>query len=133
MLVDIDGTVALIGDRSPYDMSRSAEDEPNHAVIAAVRAMHAAGYGVVYCTGRDTPRRAATERGWTGTSACRTWRCTCAGIGDSRQDAVVKRDIFHRRDPRPVPRRRRLRRPAQVVRMWRALGLTVFQVAEGDF
>jgi predicted kinase len=133
VLVDIDGTVALINDRDPYDMRRVAEDIPNHAVIAAVRAMHAAGNAIVFCTGRNEWCRDATE----------AWLDLYVGVpyealfmradGDSRRDAIVKEEIFERRirdrwqvvgvfDDRQT-----------VVRMWRALGLTVFQVAEGDF
>ena len=48
ILVDIDGTVALMGARSPYDWHRVGEDTPNQAVIEAVRAMHAAGNAIVF-------------------------------------------------------------------------------------
>lgn len=53
--------------------------------------------------------------------------------GDSRKDAIVKREIFDQeiRDRWRVIGVFDDRQ--QVVRMWRALGLTVFQVAEGDF
>ncbi|MFG1775632.1 AAA family ATPase [Micromonospora sp. NPDC049048] len=133
VLVDIDGTVALNVSRSPYDMTRVAEDEPNPAVIAAVRAMHAAGYGVVFCSGRDATARAATEA-W----LARHVRVPYLGlhlraVGDSRKDSVVKREIYERE----IAGRYRVvgvfDDRQQVVRMWRALGLTVFQVAEGDF
>ena len=53
--------------------------------------------------------------------------------GDTRKDAVVKREIFETE----VRDRWRIvgvfDDRQQVVRMWRDLGLTVFQVAEGDF
>jgi hypothetical protein len=53
--------------------------------------------------------------------------------GDNRPDALVKQELFelhvrHRWRVVGVFDDRR-----QVVRMWRELGLTVFQVAEGDF
>jgi predicted kinase len=133
VLVDIDGTVALIGDRSPYDWTRVGFDAPNQAVIEAVRAMHAAGNAVVFCTGRDEQARAETE----------AWLDLFVGVpyeglfmraaGDNRKDALVKQEIFERdirhhwRVAGVFDDRR------QVVRMWRELGLTVFQVAEGDF
>jgi predicted kinase len=133
VLVDIDGTVALMNGRSPYDWSRVGEDNPNEAVIAAVRAMHAAGHGIVFCSGRDEVSRAETE----------AWLDLHVGVpyealfmrpeGDSRKDAIVKREIFDRQ----VRDRWRVvgvfDDRQQVVRMWRELGLTVFQVAEGDF
>ena len=133
VLVDIDGTVALMGARSPYEWHRVGEDAPNPAVITAVRAMHAAGHAIVFCSGRDEVCRAETE----------AWLELFVGVpyqglfmraaGDSRKDAIVKREIFD------TEIRDRWRITGvfddrqQVVRMWRALGLTVFQVAEGDF
>jgi predicted kinase len=133
VLVDIDGTVALMNGRSPYDMTRVGEDVPNHAVVAAVRAMHAAGNAIVFCSGRDDSCRDETE----------AWLDLYVGVpyeglfmrafGDSRKDAIVKREIF---DGEIRDRWRVIGvfdDRQQVVRMWRALGLTVFQVAEGDF
>ncbi|GAA4956383.1 AAA family ATPase [Actinoplanes utahensis] len=133
VLVDIDGTVALMNGRSPYDWGRVGEDEPNPSVITAVRAMHAAGHAIVFCSGRDAVCRAETE----------AWLELYVGVpyeglfmrpeGDSRKDSIVKREIFDQE----VRDRWRIvgvfDDRQQVVRMWRQLGLTVFQVAEGDF
>ena len=132
LLVDIDGTVAVMGERSPYDWSRVGEDTPNQAVVDAVRAMHAAGNAIVFCTGRDESSRGETQ----------AWLDLFIGVpyeglfmrpdGDSRRDAVVKREILERQ----IRRRWRIvgvfDDRQHVVRMWRSLGLTVFQVAEGD-
>ena len=133
VLVDIDGTVALLGDRHHLDMDRVAEDEPNHAVIAAVRAMHGAGYGIIYCTGRDDTSRFDTE----------AWLARHVGVpylalhmreyGDTRRDAIVKREIFQRSIANDFHVIGVFDDRQHVVRMWRDLGLTVFQVAEGDF
>ena len=133
VLVDIDGTVALINGRSPYDVTRVHEDLPNAPVIAAVQAMHAAGHRIVFCSGRTDDCRDATQE----------WLAAHVGVpyeglfmrvtGDSRRDSVVKREIFDRE----IRTRYRIvgvfDDREQVVRMWRALGLTVFQVAEGNF
>ncbi|MFC0530903.1 phosphatase domain-containing protein [Phytohabitans kaempferiae] len=133
VLVDIDGTVALMGDRSPFDMRRVGEDQPHHAVIAAVRAMHAAGHAIVYCTGRDESARPATEL-WLDQHVGVPYEALyMRDLHDSRRDSVVKHDIFERevRDRYHVVGVFDDR--MQVVKMWRELGLTVFQVAEGDF
>jgi predicted kinase len=133
ILVDIDGTVALIDGRSPYDWSRVGSDVPNQPVIEAVRAMHAAGNAIVFCTGRDEICRPETEA-WLDLYVDVPYEgLFMRPAGDSRKDAVVKREFFETE----ISNRWRIagvfddRR--QVVRMWRALGLTVFQVAEGDF
>ncbi|PZG01241.1 phosphatase domain-containing protein [Micromonospora deserti] len=133
VLVDIDGTVALNVSRSPYDMTRVGEDEPNTAVIAAVRAMHAAGYGVIFCSGRDASARATTEAWLARHVRVPYLALHLRAVGDSRKDVVVKREIYERE----IEDRYRVAGVfddrQQVVRMWRELGLTVFQVAEGDF
>ncbi|MEV6368375.1 AAA family ATPase [Micromonospora musae] len=133
VLVDIDGTVALHVSRSPYDMTRVAEDEPNEAVIAAVRAMHAAGYGVVFCSGRDASTRVDTVAWLARHVRVPYLALHLRAVGDARKDSVVKREIYERE----VRDRYRVvgvfDDRAQVVRMWRSLGLTVFQVADGDF
>jgi predicted kinase len=133
ILVDIDGTVALMDGRSPYDWSKVGSDLPNQQVITAVRAMHAAGNAIVFCSGRDAVCRPETE----------AWLDLYVGVpyealfmrpeGDTRKDAVVKREFFETeiRDRWRIAGVFDDRR--QVVRMWRTLGLTVFQVAEGDF
>jgi len=105
----------------------------NPTVITAVRAMHTAGNAIIFCSGRDAVCRPETE----------AWLDLFVGVpyealfmrpeGDGRKDAVVKREIFDQdiRDSWRIVGVFDDRQ--QVVRMWRALGLTVFQVAEGDF
>ena len=53
--------------------------------------------------------------------------------GDSRKDSVVKREIFEREIQSRYQVVGVFDDRMQVVRMWRDLGLTVFQVADGDF
>ncbi|MCX4470294.1 hypothetical protein C5N14_03805 [Micromonospora sp. MW-13] len=133
VLVDLDGTVALHVSRSPYDMTRVAEDVPNEAVVAAVRAMHAAGYGVVFCSGRDASARADTVAWLARHVRVPYLALHLRAVGDARRDSVVKQEIYERE----IEGRYRVvgvfDDRMQVVRMWRSLGLTVFQVAEGDF
>ena len=133
VLVDIDGTVALMGDRSPYDMTRVDGDRPNPTVITAVRAMHAFGHHIVFCSGRSDDCRELTEA-WLATHVNVPYEALfMRATGDNRKDAVVKAEIFeqeirHRWAVTGVFDDRN-----QVVRMWRSLGLTVFQVADGNF
>ena len=133
VLVDIDGTVALMAGRSPYDWSRVGSDVPNPAVITAVRAMHAAGHAIVFCSGRDEVSRPDTEAWLDLYVGVRYEALFMRPAGDHRKDAIVKREIF---DTEIRDRWRIIGvfdDRQQVVRMWRSLGLTVFQVAEGDF
>ena len=132
-LVDIDGTVAVMGARSPYDESRVHEDTPNEPVIRVVRALHAAGYRIVFCSGRTDGSRESTA----------AWLAAHVGVpyealhmraaGDQRKDSIVKAEIFEKHIRHAYRVVGVLDDRMQVVRMWRALGLTVLQVAEGDF
>ncbi|MET8355229.1 MULTISPECIES: hypothetical protein [unclassified Micromonospora] len=133
VLVDIDGTVALKGDRSPYDMTRVSRDQPKPAVILAVRAMHSAGYGVVFCSGRDESARTDTVAWLDQHVKVPYLALHMRAVGDTRDDAVVKAEIFAREAREKFTVVGVFDDRARVVRMWRALGLTVFQVAEGDF
>jgi predicted kinase len=133
VLVDIDGTVALMQGRSPYDMTRVDQDRPNLAVITAVRAMHAFGHHIVFCSGRTDDGREMTER-WLAEHVRVPYEALfMRETGDVRKDSVVKAEIFEREIRHRWAITGVFDDRAQVVRMWRALGLTVFQVAEGNF
>jgi predicted kinase len=132
-LVDIDGTVAITAGRSPYDETRVGEDTPNEPVVRVVQALSTAGYRIVFCSGRTEACRDATAG----------WLATHVGIGydalhmrpsgDKRKDTIIKAEIFDKHIRYAYRIVAVLDDRAQVVRMWRALGLTVLQVAEGAF
>lgn len=133
VIVDVDGTVALMGTRSPFDETRVHEDRPNLPVIAAVRAMHIAGYRVVFLSGRTDACRDATAAWLIEHVFGVVEALHMRPVGDYRKDSVVKSELFdrHVRDHFDVVGVFDDR--AAVVRMWRSIGLTVFHVAEGNF
>lgn len=133
VLVDIDGTVALIDDRSPYDVTRVRFDLPNVPVIAAVRAMHAAGHEIVFCSGRTDDCREDTAAWLEEHVAVPYTALFMRATGDQRRDSIVKQEIFDKEIRSRYHVVGVFDDRQQVVRMWRALGLTVFQVAEGNF
>lgn len=135
VICDIDGTLALnTQGRSPYDWSRVSEDAVNQPVADIVWMFENQGYDVVFMSGRDEACRDDTF----------TWLVD-SGIGhnesvllmrrhdDNRKDSVIKLELFDQfvRDSYDV--RYVIDDRNQVCRMWRELGLTVLQVAEGDF
>ena len=133
-IVDLDGTLALRTDRSPYDWHRVGEDLPNPPVVAVVQALILVGHPVAYVSGRKEQCRCQTEM-WLRANVGH-WD-DVEGLWmrankDNRPDVQVKRDIYQQhfagRDIAGVIDDR-----ANVVRMWRSLGLTVLQVAEGNY
>lgn len=137
VMVDIDGTVALHGDRDPYDTSRYHLDTPNEAVVELIRA-ECASNTILFCSGRDDEFRDVTtawlkEHVFTGQLEGMGFRLFMRPHGDKRNDAIVKLELFdeHIRDWFNVVRVYDDR--DRVVDAWRSIGLTVLQVAPGAF
>jgi predicted kinase len=134
IVVDIDGTVAKMNGRSPYDYSKVLEDLPNDPVIGIVKLYYELGYEILFTSGRPDSCRDETVR-WIKTHINIAWdyKLFMRNAGDHRKDSVVKKELFdrHIRDNYRVEFV--LDDRNQVVEMWRSLGLTCLQVAEGNF
>lgn len=135
IIVDVDGTVALMGDRSPYDWGRVSEDTPNLPVIHALGGLRGSTTKVVFLSGRDESCRTDTWRWLTDHDIALpgTDELLMRPAGDQRRDDIVKHELFntHVRDHHHV--RLVLDDRDSVVAMWRAMGLTCLQVAPGAF
>lgn len=141
IIIDIDGTLALHGTRSPFDEARVNEDIPNARVVEAVQMEIALGHYPIFCSGRTDACREATvawlhqhvldpllaEIGYV------PYALMMRATGDARKDSIMKMELFDRyiRDEYYVKRVYDDR--DQVVEMWRSLGLTCMQVAPGAF
>ncbi|MDA3643829.1 AAA family ATPase [Saccharopolyspora indica] len=136
IIVDIDGTVAKMDGRSPYDYSRVSEDLPNEPVIGIVLMYHAMGYEILFTSGRPETCRADTVLwikehlgfGWGA-----DYELMMRNAGDHRKDNVVKKELFDRFIRNHYRVAIVLDDRDQVVEMWRSLGLTCLQVAPGNF
>jgi predicted kinase len=139
IIIDIDGTVALKGTRSPFDESRVHEDRPNEAVIEAVWGEIELGTFPIFCSGRTAGCRIATLK-WLHDniflhldSYQQPFELYMRAEGDNRKDSVVKMELFNKHIRHHYNVRRVYDDRQQVVDMWRSLGLTVMQVAPGQF
>lgn len=62
IVVDLDGTYSLVGNRSPYDGKKTFEvDLPNVPVIDLVNVMRMAGYRIIFLSGRNENARVETQ------------------------------------------------------------------------
>lgn len=135
VICDIDGTVALHGDRDVYDGSRCHEDKPNRHIVGAIALEHRDGNYILFCSGRDEKYRDVTEE-WIINNVLPvfgSWELFMRPAGDRRNDAIVKLELFdkHIRDDFNVLRVFEDR--DRVVAAWRSIGLTVLQVNYGNF
>ena len=131
VIVDMDGTLALMGDRSPYDVSYCDLDLPNYPVLETVQKLQDSKT-IIIMSGRTDDGKEKTEF-WLQKYAVKYQHIYMRAAGDMRKDSVVKQELYEKfiRDKFNVSFI--LDDRQQVVDMWRGLGLTVFQVAEGDF
>jgi len=133
VMVDLDGTIAKMTDRGPFEWDRVGEDEPVTNVIAVVEAMARAGYKVIFVSGRDGSCALQTGM-WIDTYYHEDYEgLYMRPAKDNRKDNIVKLEIFdkyirHNYNVVTVFDDR-----DQVVRMWRSIGLTCMQVEYGDF
>ena len=137
IIVDVDGTVALRGEREPFDWSRVGEDMPNWPVIAVINALwmheHYCGEGleVIFMSGRPEECRKQTEL-WLDANVRLPHQLHMRSDGDFRLDWIVKDELFSQvRDKYNVLSAWDDRN--QMVRYWRKLGLQCFQVSDGTF
>lgn len=134
LIVDIDGTVAKMNGRSPYDYTKVSEDLPNEPVIGIVKLYYELGYEILFTSGRPDSCREDTVK-WIKENINLGWdyRLLMRNAGDHRKDSVVKRELFDRHIRENFRVEFVLDDRNQVVEMWRSLGLTCLQVAEGNF
>lgn len=95
IVFDIDGTIAEMDGRGPFEWSKVDTDSPRHFVIDMLRNYSKQGYDVVIVSGRSDECRYETEM----------WLNRCVGAhyfeelhmrkeGDFRKDSAVKEEIF---------------------------------------
>jgi hypothetical protein len=132
IIVDLDGTLALIGNRSPYDADECGLDVVNEAVRTVMGWAQTAGYAIVLVSGRGlkASHRTRTEQ-WLTWNGIHWDELHMRRPGDQRPDDVVKAEIYRDRIEDNHTVLFVLDDRAAVVRMWREqFGLTVFQVAD---
>lgn len=141
VLSDLDGTISdaehrvhLVRSRpKDYDtfFAASRDDSPIWPVIRTLQALKAAGHDIHILTGRSEVVRADTEA-WLKGHEVPFDRLQMRPEHDYTPDDRLKKqwfnDNYDAHDILLV-----LEDRARVVAMWRRLGLTCLQVAEGDF
>lgn len=134
VIVDIDGTMALRGQRNAYDMTGVLEDAPNPAVIMTVQALFQAGLSIIYCSGRSEDARADTVQ-WLETHTRHPYEALfMRPTGDNIPDEYLKYGIYREHIAPCYDILLVIDDRDKVVRMWREdLELACFQVAYGNF
>ncbi|MFB7277275.1 AAA family ATPase [Streptomyces hydrogenans] len=133
VLCDIDGTLALRGDRGPYDFTRCDLDLLNVSVRDALRAFRGSHQDrVVLLSGRSEDHRALTEA-WLERYEVPYDELWMRASDDGRSDDIVKAELFDAHVRHRYAVRVSLDDRDRVVAVWRRMGLPTWQVNYGAF
>lgn len=149
IIVDIDGTLAHMNGRSPYDYTqvhtdvvdeivRDLVNSYKYQVVDIMSEDYPQGRYVIIVSGRDDTCKAETEA-WLKANNIKYDELHMRDHtrvdekGNQVDDRIIKREIYDKWIKDRYNVRFVLDDRDRVVEMWRGLGLKVLQVAEGDF
>lgn len=133
IVCDLDGTLALLNGRNPYDTSGCVNDLLNAPVANTLAVYGNLGHAIILVSGRQEIHRAETES-WLAKQGIIYHSLYMRPTDDTRMDALVKREIYEWHLANKYYIEFVLDDRNQVVDMWRReIGLPVFQVNYGDF
>ncbi|OIP78302.1 MAG: hypothetical protein AUK48_01980 [Oscillatoriales cyanobacterium CG2_30_44_21] len=129
IICDLDGTIALIGDRNPYDAAKCELDRVNEPVRSI---LDRSGKKIIFLSGRNDQFKPQTLD-WLAKHHIRFDELHMRHSGDTRKDSIVKQEMYEQFILHKYNISFVLDDRDQVVRVWRDLGLTCLQVDYGDF
>ena len=133
IICDLDGTLCLFGKENSYDRDFS-DDKINVAVQSILKSHLDTSHKIIFFSGRNDKYKNQTIE-WLENNLRVTFyfELHMRKDGDNRDDVIVKKEMFneHIRDKYYVDFV--LDDRSKVVDMWRSLGLTVLQCAEGNY
>jgi predicted kinase len=131
IIVDIDGTLAHMKNRSPFDWNKVDEDEVDE-IIKGISNTYSNSGKVIIMSGRDGICRDKTIK-WLEDNNIIYDMLFMRAEGDFRKDSIVKRELFDKNIKDKYYIEYVLDDRLQTVNMWRSIGLKCLQVQEGNF
>lgn len=136
IICDLDGTLALLGDRTPYDAS-SAEHDLLNAPIASILQVYSKQkdqlIDLFLLSGRYERYRKQTENWLKKHKIIHYKHLFLRKDTDFRKDVLYKKEIYEKYIEGKYDVLFVLEDRDQVVKMWREVGLTCLQVDYGNF
>lgn len=122
IMCDLDGTLAIMKDRGPFEWLKVGQDDLNPVVFHIVQGFKQSGHDIILMSGRDSAAREETIK-WLAKHNVEYDELFMRDFNDSRKDSIVKNELFWKHvapyydvecvvDDRP-----------QVVREWIKIGL----------
>ena len=133
ILCDLDGTLAIIHNRSPFDAVRCETDLLNVPIAEILKNYASIGVKIILMSGRDEAARRPTTN-WLAYNRIPYNALFMRATGDVRKDSVIKKELYEAHINGQYFVKFVLDDRNQVVDLWRLeLGLPCLQVNYGDF
>jgi predicted kinase len=133
IICDLDGTLALLNGRNPFDAAKCEDDILNKPVAKVLKTFQDLGHKILFLSGRKEEHKPHTLR-WLALYNITFDLLELRKTDDSRMDSIVKKELFEAHIANKYYVEFVLDDRNQVVDLWRnELGLTCFQVNYGDF
>lgn len=134
IIVDLDGTICLLDQRTPFEYEKCDTDLPHEPIIDIVKRYRTdPEFSVIFLSGREDSAYEKTKEWITKHIGNEPEYLFMRKTKDWRKDWIVKKEIFDAKIKPFFDILFVLDDRNQVVEMWRKEGLVCLQVAEGDF
>ncbi len=140
IICDLDGTLCIHNNRSPFEYDKCDTDSVNENIRKILELLiyqwNIGGIktDIIFLSGREDSCKEKTIK-WLREKAGidMNYELHMRKIGDNRKDCIIKKEIFDTEIKNKYYIDFVLDDRNQVVDMWRKMGLTCLQVADGDF
>ena len=133
IIIDLDGTLALFGNKNAYD--RDFENDQVNVPVLKIIENYLNGIDkgtIIIFSGRSSKYFEVTRK-WLEKLAIYPRVFKMREEGDIRKDSILKKEMFDNFVKNKYNIDFVIDDRNQVVELWRSLGLTCFQCADGDF
>ena len=95
VIFDLDGTLAIMNGRSPFDDARCHEDLPNYPMVDVAKMYcNRDDVEVICLSGRDEGRARKATMNWLVANGILCDHLYMRKAGDSRKDSIIKRELY---------------------------------------
>jgi|SRR5579859_418706 len=133
IISDLDGTLAKIGNRSPYSAANcDTVDTPISSTLETVKLYYQAGYKIIFCTGRMEVDREPTVRFIENCLPNVNYLLLMRTTNDQRKDSIIKEELFNNHIKNKYNVKLVMDDRLSVCRLWFNMGLNLFRVGDPD-
>jgi len=136
IICDLDGTLAIHNGRGPFEYDKCDTDLVNEAIARIIYDYTKSpvnGNNIIFMSGREDSCKTKTLNWIQDNTRITDFKLYMRKTGDFRKDSIIKKEIFDTYIKDQYYIDFILDDRDQVVKMWRDMGLTCLQVAEGNF